>query len=100
MVWVYNTTPEVDAFSQHPMILATCITLTMVMLAVVSLRGYVRVRLLKTVGADDWVIFGSAVGVHPSTHPLNQRQLKTPRPLLFLLKTGTIAETDSSGSEF
>lgn len=61
MVWVHNATPEIDARSQWPTILAVCLTLTIIMTATAGLRGYIRVVMLKTVGLDDWVIFLSAV---------------------------------------
>ena len=61
MVWVQNATPEIDARSQWPTILAVCLCLTILMTVTVGLRGYVRVIMLKTVGNDDWVILASAV---------------------------------------
>ncbi len=59
--WIYNATPAVTAQSQYPTILGVCIALTTLMTIVIGLRAYVRVVLLKSVGADDWTILFSAI---------------------------------------
>jgi hypothetical protein len=59
--WVYNGSVELDNESRYKQILAVSITLTVIMSVVVSLRAYVRIVILKTLGADDWVIFAAAV---------------------------------------
>jgi hypothetical protein len=59
--WVYNGSVELDNESRYKQILAVSITLTVIVSVVVSLRAYIRVVMLKTLGADDWVIFASAV---------------------------------------
>jgi hypothetical protein len=60
-LWVYNGSVELDHESRYKQILAVTITLTVFMSVVVSLRAYVRVFMLKSLGPDDWVIFGTAV---------------------------------------
>lgn len=65
MTWVHNASPEVDAESQWPTIVAVCIALTFVMTVTVGLRGYTRAIMLKTLWADDWVILFSAVSICP-----------------------------------
>jgi hypothetical protein len=63
MGWVQNASPEVDAASDYPTIISVCICMTIFMMAVVSLRIYVRVILLKLMGIDDWTIIFAAVGL-------------------------------------
>lgn len=63
MTWVHNASPEVDAKSQWPTIVAVCIALTFVMTVTVGLRDYTRAIMLKTLWADDWVILFSAVSI-------------------------------------
>jgi len=65
--WVYNAFPEVDAESQYPTILGVSITICAMMVLVVSTRLYVRARMLKFLGADDFVIVASAVSFTLST---------------------------------
>ncbi|KAJ6035773.1 hypothetical protein N7540_000052 [Penicillium herquei] len=45
MGWVYNATPEVDAASEYRLILPVCITLTVLMVIIVSLRLVIRANL-------------------------------------------------------
>jgi len=59
--WVYNGSPEVNAESQYPTILGVSITICAIMVLVVFTRLYVRARMLKFLGADDFVIVASAV---------------------------------------
>jgi hypothetical protein len=60
-LWVHNGSAELDHESRYKQIMAVSITLTVVMSIAVSLRAYVRTVMLKTLGADDWVIFVTAV---------------------------------------
>jgi hypothetical protein len=60
-LWVHNGSVELDSESRYKQILAVSITLTVIMSVVVCLRAYVRAFMLKTLGADDWVIFVLAV---------------------------------------
>lgn len=73
MGWVHNGRPappgqpfDLDAVSQWRTILAVSIVLTALMTTVVGLRAYTRWHLLHVLGADDWVIFASAVRVSTS----------------------------------
>ena len=59
--WVHNGSTKLDDESRYKQILAVSITLTVIMSVIVSLRAYVRTAMLKSLGADDWVIFVSAV---------------------------------------
>ena len=65
MVWINNGNAHLDEVSNWRTILATCIALPVVTTLVVALRGYVRGRLLRNLGADDYVIFCSAVSGVP-----------------------------------
>ena len=61
MPWVYNASPEVESLSEYPRLLAVCVSLTFVMAVIVGMRFYVRGKILKSFGPDDWTILGSAV---------------------------------------
>jgi hypothetical protein len=62
-LWVYNGSPEIDAQSQYPKIMAVSIVLTLIMTVILSLRWYVRAVMLRNVGIDDWVILAAAVTI-------------------------------------
>ena len=64
MVWVYNASPEVSSISDWPKIIAVCVTLTTLMSFTVGLRLYVRMRMIKSVGIDDYVMLFSMVRMH------------------------------------
>ncbi|KAI9681265.1 MAG: hypothetical protein M1817_002547 [Caeruleum heppii] len=69
-MWVYNVTPEINALSEYPKILAICISLTAIMLLIVSLRMYVRWVMVKAPGWDDYAIIASTCQpVHKSWRP-------------------------------
>ncbi|KAI9788511.1 MAG: hypothetical protein M1816_006851 [Peltula sp. TS41687] len=59
--WVYNASPAVNAQSNFPTIIAVCICLTVIMIVMISMRCYVRMIMLRSVGADDWTILFSAI---------------------------------------
>ncbi|ETN44524.1 uncharacterized protein HMPREF1541_10194 [Cyphellophora europaea CBS 101466] len=59
MIWVQNASPEVDAQSEWPLIVAVCITLSTIMTMCVALRLYVRTYMIKSLGTDDYVIIFS-----------------------------------------
>jgi hypothetical protein len=61
MVWVQNASPEVDAASNYPTIIAVCVSITVLMMLTVSTRIYVRAVMIKMMGMDDWIILFSAV---------------------------------------
>lgn len=61
MVWVQNASPEVDAASNYPTIIAVCVSITVLMMVTVSTRIYVRAAMIKMMGMDDWIILFSAV---------------------------------------
>lgn len=71
MVWVNNGDAAVDAASNYKTILGVCIGLPIVTTVIVGLRAYVRGRLLRALGADDYVIFYSAVSERPSLRPVH-----------------------------
>lgn len=55
---------EVEMPPDHnrgPEILATCGSLVAISLIVVSLRMWVRAKMIGTIGADDWTIVGAMV---------------------------------------
>jgi hypothetical protein len=62
MGWVYNATPEVEAMSQYRLILGVCLSLTVLMVVIVSLRLFVRAQSGRLAAAD-WVMVGSMVSV-------------------------------------
>lgn len=66
MGWVYNATPEVEAASQHRLILAVCLTLTILMVLTVCLRLLLRAKASR-LGAADWVMVGSMVSIFCGT---------------------------------
>lgn len=70
MGWVQNASPEVDAASNYPTIISVCLSMTIFMTAVVSLRIYVRAILLKLMGLDDWTIIFSAVSLQIASQSL------------------------------
>jgi len=55
MGWTYNTTNP-DAETNAPTIAAVGITLTTLSLILIILRMYVRTKIIRAIGADDWVI--------------------------------------------
>lgn len=57
--WVHNLRPGIE--SQASLIIPVCVALTVVATAATILRTYVRVKMLKVFGADDWVIVASTV---------------------------------------
>jgi len=61
MVWVQNASPEVDAASDYPTIIAVCVSVTLFMMFIVGLRIYVRAIMIKMMGIDDWIVIFSAV---------------------------------------
>lgn len=65
MTWVKNATPEQEAASHFPAIIAVCILFTVLMLMIVSLRLAFRKGIL---GLDDYLIVYSSVSkTHQST---------------------------------
>ena len=59
--WVLNASPDVNAQSQYPTIIGVCVSLCALMLTIVCLRAYTRLKLVQAFGADDIVIISSAV---------------------------------------
>ncbi|ESZ91556.1 hypothetical protein SBOR_8057 [Sclerotinia borealis F-4128] len=60
-LWVYNSTPEVNAQSNYPLILGVSSPLLLLMLITVGTRLYVRVRTVRGIGADDWAVVIAAL---------------------------------------
>ncbi|KAM7212406.1 hypothetical protein V8F06_012207 [Rhypophila decipiens] len=54
MGWTYNTT-DPDAATLEPLITGVAVALTTLSLLAVCLRLYVRIRLIKATGYDDWI---------------------------------------------
>jgi hypothetical protein len=75
MGWVYNATPEVEAASQYRLILGVCLSLTVLMVIIVSLRLFVRVQSGRLAAAD-WVMAASMVRVpmHDTTDDISYSQ--------------------------
>ena len=63
MVWINNGTPELDTISQYRTIIGVCLALTIATISIVTLRAFVRARILRIVGPDDYVIFFTAVSI-------------------------------------
>ncbi|KAJ5248618.1 hypothetical protein N7468_000069 [Penicillium chermesinum] len=63
MGWVYNASPAVDAASQYPVILAVCLSLTVVMVTTVLLRLGIRARSSRLGAADYVMIVGMIFSV-------------------------------------
>lgn len=60
MGWVDNASPEVNAESQYPTIIAICATLSVLSLAVYGARIWVRLK-NHGLAADDWMATLSVV---------------------------------------
>ncbi|TEY59728.1 hypothetical protein BOTCAL_0187g00020 [Botryotinia calthae] len=60
-LWVYNSTPEVNAQSNYPTILGASFPILVLMLITVGARLYVRVRTVRGIGADDWAVVIAAI---------------------------------------
>ncbi|KAH1546419.1 hypothetical protein KXX57_003739 [Aspergillus fumigatus] len=58
MGWVFGASPEIDAQSRYPVILGVCISLTLVMVATVCLRLFVRIKLGRFDASDYVMVFG------------------------------------------
>ncbi|PHH69009.1 hypothetical protein CDD83_5862 [Cordyceps sp. RAO-2017] len=54
MGWVVNASPEVDAESQYPTIIAICVVLSLLSIATVSCRLWIRAT-ARGLAADDWM---------------------------------------------
>ncbi|KAM5465020.1 hypothetical protein MauCBS54593_006653 [Microsporum audouinii] len=103
MQWVYHVSPEVNAISQYPTILAVCISLTFVMTVVVCLRVWVRAVWKKSFGVDDAVIVSSAVcGIIYSALCITQSRLGLGLPLKLRPKQSlnTYATVNFAGRPF
>ncbi|KAL1972578.1 hypothetical protein VTN31DRAFT_6992 [Thermomyces dupontii] len=55
MGWVYNATPEQNAMSNYPTVIAVCVALTVLMTGTVSTRLLVRTYQGR-IGADDYIV--------------------------------------------
>lgn len=60
-LWINNGSEQLDAVSKYPTILGVCIALSVLLIIVVAMRAYTRIKILNSLGFDDWVIFFSAV---------------------------------------
>ncbi|PVH74122.1 hypothetical protein DL98DRAFT_357030, partial [Cadophora sp. DSE1049] len=55
MGWVYNVIDQ-DAATNAPAVIGVGVFLTVLSLSIVSLRLYVRARIVRTITIDDWII--------------------------------------------
>ncbi|KAL8852504.1 MAG: hypothetical protein Q9221_002628, partial [Calogaya cf. arnoldii] len=62
--WIQNGSDHLDAISDYRTILGVCITLPIIMTIVVGMRAYTRIKLLESIGIDDWIILFSAICAH------------------------------------
>ncbi|KAF7156379.1 hypothetical protein CNMCM6106_009646 [Aspergillus hiratsukae] len=63
MGWVHNASPEIENQSRYPLILGVCIGLTVLMVIVVCLRLFVRIRLGRFGAADYVMVFGMVFSI-------------------------------------
>lgn len=57
---------QIKAFDVHPSrVLGVCLMLLVLSILFVSLRFYVRARILKTFMSDDWVLLVALVCLNP-----------------------------------
>jgi hypothetical protein len=68
-LWVYNASRDVNNASNYPVIVGVSITLCALMVYVVATRLYVRIKMVKSMGADDSVIVAAAVSCAPQMAP-------------------------------
>ncbi|EDO02529.1 hypothetical protein SS1G_05005 [Sclerotinia sclerotiorum 1980 UF-70] len=87
-LWVYNSTPEINAQSNYPLILEASFPLLVLMLITVGTRLYVRVRTVRGIGADDWAVVTAAV--QKSWLPKTPGKCLPVGPLFFGLAITTI----------
>jgi hypothetical protein len=73
MGWVYNASPELEAESDFPQILAVCITLTILMTLTVSTRIAVRWAQHRT-GPDDYIMAVAMVSLDTATEQKRLQQ--------------------------
>lgn len=62
MGWVYNATPEQNAMSNYPTVIAVCVALTVLMTGTVSTRLLIRTYQGR-VGADDYIVLVGMVSL-------------------------------------
>ncbi|KAL8689249.1 MAG: hypothetical protein Q9224_004685 [Gallowayella concinna] len=60
-LWIHNGSQHLDDISDYRTILGVCIALPVLMVIVVTMRGYTRFKILNSVGPDDWITFASAI---------------------------------------
>lgn len=72
MTWIINGSAALLAQSKYDKIIACALATSLLMLITVTLRAYVRLKIVKSMGADDWCILISAV-----TKPCSTRMQST-----------------------
>ncbi|KAL8752082.1 MAG: hypothetical protein Q9199_005985 [Rusavskia elegans] len=60
-LWIHNGSQQLDEISDYRTILGVCIALPILMVIVVGMRAYTRIKLLNSIGLDDWIIFFSTL---------------------------------------
>lgn len=60
-LWIHNGSQQLDEISDYRTILGVCIALPILMVVIVGMRAYTRIKLLHSIGLDDWIIFFSTV---------------------------------------
>ncbi|KAF2155938.1 hypothetical protein K461DRAFT_290912 [Myriangium duriaei CBS 260.36] len=61
MNWIYHGSPELEQQSRYPMIIGSAFVTMVLMVVTVILRGYVRLKVVKSPGYDDLLILTSAL---------------------------------------
>ncbi|KAL8858715.1 MAG: hypothetical protein Q9178_004803 [Gyalolechia marmorata] len=59
--WVHHGDQHLDDISHHDLILGVCLALPILMVIVVAMRAYTRIKILNSIGLDDWIVIFSAV---------------------------------------
>ncbi|TGO47264.1 hypothetical protein BCON_0286g00070 [Botryotinia convoluta] len=100
-LWVYNSTPEVNAQSNYPSILGASFPLLVLMLITVGTRLYVRVRTVRGVGADDWAVFIAAIKLVLANDEIESRWgLGLPLALRPIVNLNTYSKINYAGRPF
>ncbi|KAI4238274.1 MAG: hypothetical protein LQ349_001221 [Xanthoria aureola] len=60
-LWIHNGSQQLDEISDYRTILGVCIALPILMVVIVGMRAYTRIKLLHSIGLDDWIIFFSTL---------------------------------------
>ncbi|KAG8625880.1 hypothetical protein KVT40_006281 [Elsinoe batatas] len=82
MTWTINGTPELDRISNYRLVVSVCLACSCCMSIVVALRAWVRIRWVKAIGMDDWLLWiAAACAITNSALTLTQSRLGLSLPL-------------------